>query len=86
MRLREFMAIFRPLRNDINSYGEEIGYIPVQLAGTIEADVREFTTSVRKKTGDERKGDIQHLDVPGKFLDNLRELMESMPKNVLFVV
>ncbi len=86
MELREFMGIFRPLRNDINSYGEEIGYLPSQLAAVIETDVKSFVTAVKKRVGNGRKGDIQHVDVPKRFLDNLKELMDIVPKYILFVV
>lgn len=83
MELREFMGIFRPLRRDVNFYGEKIGSIPVQLAAEIDTEVKRFVVLMRKALGDKRKHKIQYFHVPEKTLDNLKELMKSLPRNVL---
>lgn len=83
MELREFMGIFRPLRRDVNFYGEKIGSIPVQLAAEIDTEINQFVVSMKKVLGDKRKNRVQYFHVPEKTLGNLEELMKSLPRNIL---
>ena len=77
------MGIFRPLRRDVNFYGGKISNIPVQIAAEIEAEVSQFVVSMKKALGDKRKHKIQYFHVPEKTLNNLKELMKSLPRNIL---
>ena len=82
MELKEFMGVFRPLRRDINFYGETVGDVPVQLAAPIEVEVSKFVSSMKKKLG-RKKNKIQHFHVPENIMDDFKILMRNLPKNIL---
>ena len=83
MELREFMGVFRPLRRYVNFYGEKIGNIPVRLVAEIEVEINQLVLFPKKALGDNGKHKIQYFHVRKKTLSNLKELMKSLPRNIL---
>lgn len=82
MELKEFMGVFRPINNDIKFLAGAAGVtdVHVQMAATIEEEVREFAVAMKNKFGKKRKHKIQNFRVPEKIVNNLQELWDILPK------
>ena len=82
MELKEFMGVFRPINNDIKFFAGAAGVteVHVQMAATIEEEVRKFAVAMKNKFGKKRKHKIQNFRVPERIVNNLRELVDNLPK------